>query len=73
MASATRRWASSGLGPGLALTSNLSATGKPFPADIATAAPPRPANLQRGLVGLRDLRGVAWLITRSRRTAVEER
>lgn len=30
-------------------------------------------NLQRGLVGLRDLRGVAWLITRSRRTAVEER
>ncbi|WP_349999440.1 glycosyltransferase family 2 protein [Stenotrophomonas lacuserhaii] len=30
-------------------------------------------NLQRALVGLRDLRGVAWLITRSRRTAVEER
>ena len=30
-------------------------------------------NLQRALVGLRDLRGVAWLIARSRRTVVEER
>ena len=30
-------------------------------------------NLQRGWVGLRDLRGVAWLITRSRLTRVEER
>ena len=30
-------------------------------------------NLGRALVGIRDLRGVAWLITRSRRTAVEER
>ncbi len=30
-------------------------------------------NLGRALVGVRDLRGVAWLITRSRRTAVEER
>ncbi len=29
-------------------------------------------NLGRALVGLRDLRGVAWLITRSKRTAVEE-
>src|SRR5687768_11115142 len=29
-------------------------------------------NLHRALVGIRDLRGVAWLITRSRRTAVEE-
>jgi dolichol-phosphate mannosyltransferase len=29
-------------------------------------------NLNRALVGLRDLRGVAWLIVRSRRTAVEE-
>ncbi len=29
-------------------------------------------NLQRALVGLRDLRGVAWLIARNRRTAVEE-
>jgi dolichol-phosphate mannosyltransferase len=29
-------------------------------------------NLQRALVGIRDLRGVAWLITRSKRTAVEE-
>jgi dolichol-phosphate mannosyltransferase len=29
-------------------------------------------NLNRALVGIRDLRGVAWLITRSRRTAVEE-
>ncbi|MBK6333397.1 MAG: glycosyltransferase family 2 protein [Thermomonas sp.] len=29
-------------------------------------------NLGRALVGIRDLRGVAWLITRSRRTAVEE-
>lgn len=29
-------------------------------------------NLQRAVVGLRDLRGVAWLIARSRRTAVEE-
>lgn len=29
-------------------------------------------NLQRALVGIRDLRGVAWLIARSRRTAVEE-
>ena len=29
-------------------------------------------NLQRGWVGLRDLRGVAWLITRSRLTRVEE-
>jgi len=26
----------------------------------------------RALVGIRDLRGVAWLIVRSRRTAVEE-
>jgi dolichol-phosphate mannosyltransferase len=30
-------------------------------------------NLNRALVGIRDLRGVAWLITRSRRTQVEER
>ena len=29
-------------------------------------------NLGRALVGIRDLRGVAWLVTRSRRTAVEE-
>ena len=29
-------------------------------------------NLNRALVGIRDLRGVAWLITRSRRTAVSE-
>ena len=29
-------------------------------------------NLQRALVGIRDLRGVAWLIQRSRRTEVEE-
>ncbi|HEY0714645.1 MAG TPA: glycosyltransferase family 2 protein, partial [Polyangia bacterium] len=29
-------------------------------------------NLNRALVGIRDLRGVAWLITRSRRTAVKE-
>jgi len=30
-------------------------------------------NLNRALVGIRDLRGVAWLITRSRRTEVQER
>lgn len=29
-------------------------------------------NLHRALVGIRDLRGVAWLITRNRRTATEE-
>ena len=29
-------------------------------------------NLNRALVGIRDLRGVAWLITRSKRTAAEE-
>lgn len=29
-------------------------------------------NVNRALVGIRDLRGVAWLITRSHRTAVEE-
>ena len=29
-------------------------------------------NLGRALVGIRDLRGVAWLIQRSKRTAVEE-
>ena len=29
-------------------------------------------NLNRALVGLRDLRGVAWLIVRSKRTTVEE-
>ena len=29
-------------------------------------------NLNRALVGIRDLRGVAWLIARNRRTAVEE-
>ena len=29
-------------------------------------------NLNRALVGIADLRGVAWLIKRSRRTAVEE-
>ena len=29
-------------------------------------------NLGRALVGIRDLRGVAWLIARSRRTRVEE-
>ncbi|GAB3372622.1 glycosyltransferase family 2 protein [Lysobacter rhizosphaerae] len=29
-------------------------------------------NFNRALVGIRDLRGVAWLITRSKRTAVEE-
>ncbi len=30
-------------------------------------------NLNRALVGIRDLMGVAWLITRSKRTKVEER
>ncbi|QNH23341.1 glycosyltransferase [Xanthomonas sp. GW] len=30
-------------------------------------------NLNRALVGIRDLRGVAWLIARSRRTVVQER
>ncbi|MCC4606141.1 glycosyltransferase family 2 protein [Xanthomonas campestris pv. badrii] len=30
-------------------------------------------NLNRALVGVRDLRGVAWLITRSKRTVVVER
>ena len=29
-------------------------------------------NLGRALVGIRDLRGVAWLITRNRRTRIEE-
>jgi dolichol-phosphate mannosyltransferase len=29
-------------------------------------------NLNRALVGIRDLRGVAWLITRSKRTVAEE-
>ncbi|AXA85067.1 dolichol-phosphate mannosyltransferase [Lysobacter oculi] len=29
-------------------------------------------NLNRALVGIRDLRGVAWLITRNRRTGTEE-
>jgi dolichol-phosphate mannosyltransferase len=29
-------------------------------------------NLNRALVGIRDLRGVAWLITRSKRTRAEE-
>lgn len=29
-------------------------------------------NLQRALVGIRDLRGVAWLIVRSKRTAARE-
>ena len=29
-------------------------------------------NLNRALVGIRDLRGVAWLITRSRRSGTEE-
>ena len=29
-------------------------------------------NLNRALVGIKDLRGVSWLILRSRRTAVEE-
>jgi dolichol-phosphate mannosyltransferase len=29
-------------------------------------------NLNRALVGISDLRGVAWLIRRSRRTGVEE-
>ena len=30
-------------------------------------------NLNRALVGIRDLRGMAWLIARSRRTEVQER
>ena len=29
-------------------------------------------NLNRALVGVRDLRGVAWLIKRNRRTRTEE-
>jgi len=29
-------------------------------------------NLNRALVGIADLRGVAWLIKRAKRTAVEE-
>ena len=37
-----------------------------------TAGTSKYDNLQRALVGLRDLRGVAWLIARSRRTAVRE-
>ncbi|MCL7714714.1 glycosyltransferase family 2 protein [Stenotrophomonas mori] len=37
-----------------------------------TAGVSKYTNLGRALVGIRDLRGVAWLIARSRRTAVEE-
>ena len=37
-----------------------------------TAGASKYNNLGRALVGIRDLRGVAWLIVRSRRTAVEE-
>jgi Glycosyltransferases involved in cell wall biogenesis len=37
-----------------------------------TAGVSKYTNLGRALVGVRDLLGVAWLITRSRRTAVEE-
>jgi dolichol-phosphate mannosyltransferase len=29
-------------------------------------------NLNRALVGIRDLRGVAWLIRRNRRTDIQE-
>jgi len=37
-----------------------------------TAGVSKYTNLGRALVGIRDLRGVAWLIARSRRTAAEE-
>ena len=37
-----------------------------------TAGESKYNNLNRALVGIHDLRGVAWLILRSRRTAVEE-
>lgn len=37
-----------------------------------TAGSSKYNNLQRALVGMRDLRGVAWLIARSRRATVEE-
>lgn len=37
-----------------------------------TAGVSKYGNLQRALVGLRDLRGVAWLIARSRRPGVRE-
>lgn len=38
-----------------------------------TAGQSKYNNLRRGLVGISDLRGVAWLIRRARVTAVEER
>jgi dolichol-phosphate mannosyltransferase len=37
-----------------------------------TAGVSKYTNFGRALVGIRDLRGVAWLIARSRRTAAEE-
>lgn len=37
-----------------------------------TAGSSKYSNLQRALVGIRDLRGVAWLISRSHRTRVQE-
>ena len=39
---------------------------------LRTAGVSKYDNFNRALVGIRDLRGVAWLIVRSRRTAVEE-
>jgi dolichol-phosphate mannosyltransferase len=37
-----------------------------------TAGVSKYRNLERALVGLRDLRGVAWLIRRSHRPVVQE-
>ena len=58
--------------PALVQRAGWQSTSVPVAHRPRTAGVSKYNNLGRALVGIRDLRGVAWLIVRSRRTAVEE-
>ena len=59
--------------PALVQRAGWQSTSVPVAHRPRTAGVSKYNNLGRALVGIRDLLGVAWLIARSRRTAVEER
>ena len=59
--------------PALVQRAGLKTVSVPVNHRHRTAGVSKYNNLGRALVGIRDLRGVAWLIARSRRTAVQER
>ena len=59
--------------PALVQRAGWQSTSVPVSHRPRTAGVSKYNNLGRALVGIRDLLGVSWLITRSRRTGVEER